>query len=83
VGTLETPLRRLLPEPGTTTVGEIVAGFDPAAAAPADRPYLYTNFALTIDGHATIEGRSGAIGSDADTAMLVGLRMRADAVTSP
>ena len=80
MGTLETPLRRLLPEPGTTTVGEIVAGFDPAAAAPADRPYLYTNFALTIDGHATIEGRSGAIGSDADTAMLVGLRMRADAV---
>ncbi len=80
MGTLETPLRRLLPEPGTTTVGEIVAGFDPAAAAPAGRPYVYTNFALTIDGHATIEGRSGAIGSDADTAMLVGLRMRADAV---
>ncbi|HEU4598119.1 MAG TPA: dihydrofolate reductase family protein, partial [Solirubrobacterales bacterium] len=80
MGTLETPLHRLLPEPGTTTVAEIVAGFDPAAAAPADRPYVYTNFALTIDGHATIEGRSGAIGSDADTAMLVGLRMRADAV---
>ena len=60
MGALETPLRRLLPEPGTTTVGEIVAGFDPAAAAPADRPYLFTNFALTIDGHATIEGRSGS-----------------------
>ena len=51
MGTLETPLHRLLPEPGTTTVAEIVAGFDPAAAAPADRPYVYTNFALTIDGH--------------------------------
>ncbi|MCL4286681.1 MAG: dihydrofolate reductase family protein [Thermoleophilia bacterium] len=80
MGTLETPLRRLLPEPGAVTVGELVAGFDPAAAAPADRPSLYTNFALTVDGRATIDGRSGTIGSDADTAMLVGLRMRADAV---
>jgi riboflavin-specific deaminase-like protein len=80
MGTLETPLRRLLPEPGTTTVGELVSDFDPAAAAPGERPFVYTNFALTVDGHATIEGRSGAIGSNADTAMLVGLRMRADAV---
>lgn len=78
--TLETPLQRLLPEPGTTTVGELVADFDPAATAPVDRPCLYTNFALTVDGHATIGGRSGSIGSAVDTAMLVGLRMRADAV---
>ena len=41
---------------------------------------MITNFALTLDGHATISGRSGAIGSDADTAMLVGLRTRVDAV---
>ena len=45
-----------------------------------DRPYTYTNFAVTVDGHASIEGRSGAIGSDTDTAMLVGLRTVADAV---
>ncbi len=41
---------------------------------------MITNFALTLDGHATIAGRSGAIGSDADTAMLVGLRTKVDAV---
>lgn len=41
---------------------------------------MFTNFALTIDGKATIDGRSGAIGSETDTAMLVGLRNRADAV---
>ena len=41
---------------------------------------MITNFALTLDGHATIAGRSGAIGSDVDTAMLVGLRTRVDAV---
>ena len=45
-----------------------------------DRPYVITNFALTLDGHATIAGRSGSIGSASDTAMLVGLRTRVDAV---
>ena len=38
------------------------------------------NFAATVDGRATIDGVSGPIGSDADTAMLVGLRKRFDAV---
>lgn len=45
-----------------------------------DRPYLVTNFVLTLDGRATIHGRSGPIGSETDTAMLVGLRTRVDAV---
>ncbi len=39
-----------------------------------------TNFALTLDGSATIAGRSGPIGTDSDTAMLVALRTRVDAV---
>ena len=38
------------------------------------------NFAATVDGRATIGGVSGPIGSDTDTAMLVGLRTRFDAV---
>lgn len=38
------------------------------------------NFVATLDGRATIEGRSGPIGSDADTEMLAGLRTRFDAV---
>ena len=41
---------------------------------------MITNFAITLDGRATIQGRSGAIGSDADTQMLVGLRTKVDAV---
>ena len=56
------------------------ATLDLVARARPDRPYVVTNFALTLDGHATIAGRSGPIGSDADTAMLVGLRTRVDAV---
>lgn len=73
-------MRRLLPNPGPTTLEEQLGGFDPASLAGTERPYLYTNFAVTVDGHATIEGRSGGIGSDADTTLLMGLREGADAV---
>jgi riboflavin-specific deaminase-like protein len=73
-------VRRLLPDVAETTVGEQVAALDLVAQAHDDRPYVITNFAVTLDGHATISGRSGAIGSDVDTAMLVGLRTRVDAV---
>jgi riboflavin-specific deaminase-like protein len=38
------------------------------------------NFAATVDGRAAIEGVSGPIGSNADTALLVALRTRFDAV---
>jgi riboflavin biosynthesis pyrimidine reductase len=44
------------------------------------RPFVAMNFAVTVDGRATIGGVSGPIGSEADTAMLVGLRTRFDAV---
>jgi riboflavin-specific deaminase-like protein len=77
---LDRPVRRLLPEHGRTTIGAQLAGLDFRGWAHAGRPYVVTNFALTLDGHATISGRSGPIGSDADTAMLVGLRTRVDAV---
>jgi riboflavin-specific deaminase-like protein len=73
-------MRRLLPDLAETTVAEQVAELDLVSLARDDRPYVITNFALTLDGHATISGRSGEIGSSADTAMLVGLRTRVDAV---
>ena len=73
-------VRRLLPEPGSTTIAEEVASYDFVGAAHENRPYTVTNFALTVDGRATISGRSGAIGTETDTAMLVGLRTRVDAL---
>lgn len=73
-------MQRLLPGPGETSVEEQVASLELAELAPDDRPYVITNFALTLDGRATIGGRSGQIGSDTDTAMLVGLRTAVDAV---
>ena len=73
-------MRRLLPDPGEVTVEEQLDGYRPWEEVPAERPFVAMNFAATVDGRATIEGVSGPIGSDTDTAMLSGLRTRFDAV---
>ena len=73
-------MQRLLPDPGPTTVAEQLEGYRPGEEAREERPLVAMNFVATVDGRATIEGRSGPIGSDADTEMLVGLRTRFDAV---
>jgi riboflavin biosynthesis pyrimidine reductase len=73
-------VRRLVPDPGPTSIDEQLGAYRPWDDPPADRPHLALNFATTLDGRATIDGRSGAIGSDTDTAMLLGLRVRFDAV---
>lgn len=78
------PLTRLLPDRAETTLGAQLDGYDPGALGDAaglgERPYLLTNFATTVDGHAAIDGHSGSIGSDTDTAMLIGLRCTAEAL---
>lgn len=73
-------MRRLLPDPGETSVERQLDPYRPWDEPPAERPLVAMNFAATLDGRATIDGRSGPIGSDTDTAMLVGLRTRFDAV---
>jgi riboflavin-specific deaminase-like protein len=73
-------MQRLLPDCAPTSVAEQLGGLDLVSLAGEERPYTVTNFALTVDGQATIAGRSGPIGTEADTAMLVGLRTRVDAV---
>jgi len=74
-------MRRLLPEPAAdVTVPELMAELRPSDDPREDRPHVITNFVLTLDGKATIGGLSGPIGTRRDTAMLVGLRTRVDAV---
>jgi riboflavin-specific deaminase-like protein len=73
-------MRRLIPEPGPTTVGEQLDGYRPWEEPLEERPLVAVNFATTLDGRASIGGVSGPIGSRTDTAMLVGLRTRFDAV---
>jgi len=73
-------VERLVPEPGPTSVSDQLGDYRPWEGPPADRPRVVLNFATTLDGRASIDGRSGPIGSNTDTAMLVGLRKRFDAV---
>lgn len=71
---------RLLPDPAETTVAAQLAGLDLTGASRGALPYLLVNFAATADGRATIDGRSGPIGTRADMEMLQRLRTRVDAV---
>jgi riboflavin-specific deaminase-like protein len=73
-------VRRLIPDPGPTSVDEQLNGYRPWEEPGADRPLVATNFVATVDGRATIDGRSGPIGSDVDTTMLARLRTRFDAL---
>jgi riboflavin-specific deaminase-like protein len=73
-------MRRLLPDPGPTTVEQQLEGYRPWEQPHADRPLVAINFAATVDGRATIGGVSGPIGSATDTTMLARLRTRFDAV---
>ena len=73
-------MRRLLPDPGKTTVEQQLDTYRPWEEPHEERPLVAVNFAATVDGRATIAGVSGPIGSATDTAMLAGLRTRFDAV---
>jgi len=73
-------MRRLLPDPGPTSVSEQLEAYRPWEKAGGERPLVAMNFVATLDGRATVDGRSGPIGSDTDTKMLVGLRTRFDVV---
>src|SRR6476620_6744632 len=73
-------MRRLLPDHATISIAEQLHDLDLIEQSRRERPYVVTNFAITLDGMATLHGRSGAIGSDTDTQMLVGLRTKVDAV---
>jgi riboflavin-specific deaminase-like protein len=73
-------MRRLLPDPGPSTVERQLDGYRPWEEERGGRPFLALNFVSTLDGRATIAGRSGPIGSDTDTEMLGRLRCRFDAV---
>ncbi|MDQ2629778.1 MAG: dihydrofolate reductase family protein [Actinomycetota bacterium] len=73
-------MRRLLPDPGPTSIDEQLETYEPREEEREGRPFVAMNFVATLDGRATIDGRSGPIGSATDTEMLVRLRTRFDAV---
>ncbi len=72
--------RRLLPEPATVEIGDLLESLSLERRAPATRPYTIVNFVSSVDGRATISGRSGPLGDDGDHALFHGLREQVDAV---
>jgi len=71
---------RLFPAPGSVDSAELLHDLGLAAHAHADRPYVVTNFAATVDGRIAIDGRSGAIGDDGDHEIFRRLRTQGDAL---
>lgn len=73
-------MRRLFPDPRATTPAEQYTRLGLGEHSPEDRPYVVSNFAVTVDGRATIQGRAGPIGSRTDMEVLHLLRTQVDAV---
>ena len=73
-------LRRLLPEPGTLTAAEALDGIEFGERAPVDRPYVVLNMVATVDGAATVAGRTAPMSDAADRQLFHQLRTRVDAV---
>lgn len=73
-------MRRVFPEPGEIAADEVARGLDLAARAPDDRPYTVVNMISSADGKATLAGRTGGMGNEADRAIFHGLREEVDAV---
>ena len=74
--------KRLLPSGEPATAREIVDALDLQARAvgEARRPYVILNMASTVDGRASLGGRSGPISDQADRELFHGLRSAVDAV---
>lgn len=72
--------RQLLPQPDTVEVQALLSSLNLADHAADERPYTIVNFVASVDGRATLAGRSGGLGDDGDRAMFHGLREHVDAV---
>jgi riboflavin-specific deaminase-like protein len=79
--------RRLLPPGDPAAAQEIVTDLglherpsDTPTAAERRRPYVVLNMVSTLDGRATLGGRSGPLSDPADRALFHGLRAVVDAV---
>jgi riboflavin biosynthesis pyrimidine reductase len=72
--------RQLLPEPASVDVEPLLASLTTGLEIPDRRPYTMVNFIASVDGRATLKGRSGGLGDDGDRAMFHGLREQVDAI---
>ncbi|MDQ2895137.1 MAG: dihydrofolate reductase family protein [Actinomycetota bacterium] len=73
-------LARLYPKTGKVMIEEHILALHLGERAPAARALTVANFVSSLDGRASLQGRSGGLGDDADKAMFRALRRASDAV---
>jgi riboflavin-specific deaminase-like protein len=73
-------MRRLLPNPGPTSIDEELAGYNPFEDPLEERPFVAVNMVTTLDGRASLNGRTVELGKQCDIELLLKLRTRFDAV---
>lgn len=73
-------MRQLFPERRDVTPAELVGGLRLAERAPEGRPYLVLNMVSSLDGKATVSGRTSGLSSETDRELFHELRTQADAV---
>ncbi len=71
--------QQLLPRPGTFELSALreALEFEPV---PDERPYTVVNFVASVDGRATVSGRSGPLSDHGDRVLFHALREQVDAV---
>jgi len=73
-------MKRLLPDPGPTDIDSELADYCPWEEPLDERPYVAVNMVSSIDGRASLGGRTVDMGTDVDVELLLKLRHRFDAV---
>jgi riboflavin biosynthesis pyrimidine reductase len=71
-------MRRLFPQPADVISAR--EAYDVARPRPAERPWVGLCMVSSLDGSTVVEGTSRALGSPADTDVLVSLRRLADVI---
>lgn len=75
------PVRRLLPTAAANVTDDELLRTYAADASRADgRPWVRLNFVASVDGSVTRDGRSGGLGTPADTRVFNVLRLLADVI---
>ncbi|HET9118315.1 MAG TPA: dihydrofolate reductase family protein [Pseudonocardiaceae bacterium] len=69
-----------IPPGGQVTPEDRYTRLDLSRQAGEDRPYVVCNFVSSLDGKATAQGRTSALGGDADRTVFHLLRTQADAL---
>jgi riboflavin-specific deaminase-like protein len=73
-------MQLLIPERRETSPEELASGLKLGDRAPEGRPYLALNMVSSLDGKATLSGRTAGLSSELDRTLFHHLRTQADAV---